>query len=531
MQAIEGAQVLRPEPGSSLRQSTRPRTLSLGALGVVCAALAACGGGAGGGGQPTGAAASGDASTLLAQPHFHLAPLVLAPPAATEAGVSSAAGEVAPRQVALTNDLAGLPTRGLVITRIPSTPYSGPQSGAQPSSAGATATVVIYSPAQIRAAYRLPALPDPDLPLGTQDAAALGAGQTIYVVGAHASPTLYADLTQFDRSFGLPGCALLPLPAATALPLAPATPSVGCTLSIAYVDGTGARTDAAPAYDEAWAIELTMDVEWAHATAPMARLVVLAAPSGDVGLLAAAVRLANAMGPGVVSMSFGAPEAAYARAFEDVFAGHAAMSYVASAGDSGGGVAWPSSAPEVLAVGGTTLQFAGGAARQESAWRHTGGGWSSYFEAPPWQAALQPAPPPPPKNARHHPDKRRVTRSVADVAFNADPYSGQFIAVTAPGATQSGWYGGGGTSIGAPQWAGLIAVANAQRALAGRAPLGTLQPVLYQRIAAVAGLYAGALYDVRSGSDTSFAAHVGYDLPTGLGTPNAANLLAQLNAP
>jgi subtilase family serine protease len=404
---------------------------------------------------------------------------------------------------------------------------AGGNAGTPQEPAGGGTPLVVYSPAQIRAAYRQPPVTQAGTPLAAADAAALGAGQTIYLIGAHAGPNLLADLGQFDAAFGLPACSELPLPAATALPLPAAAAGAGCTLSVAYIDGTGARTDAVPAYDEAWAFELDMDVQWAHATAPLARLIVIAAPSGDVGQLAAAVQLANAMGPGVVSMSFGAIEGEYVRALEGAFEGHAAMSYVASAGDAGRGVAWPASSPTVLAVGGTTLHFTGDAPREESAWGDTGGGWSAYFDAPDWQAS--PAPPPP-RNARHHTAKRHVMRSVADVAFNADPWSGQFILVSAPGAASPNWYSGGGTSIGAPQWAGLIAVSNAQRALAGKPPLGTVQARLYQGIAAVAGLYAGAFDDVQSGGDAQFAAHIGYDQPTGLGTPNTADLLAQLAA-
>ena len=90
-------------------------------------------------------------------------------------------------------------------------------------------------------------------------------------------------------------------------------------------------------------------------------------------------------------------------------------------------------------------------------------------------------------------------RTVADVAFNADPSTGQYLAVMAQGATSVSWLSAGGTSLATPQWAGLLAVANAQRALAGKAALGQPHPVLYGQVAAVPGSYASAFADIGSG--------------------------------
>jgi hypothetical protein len=127
----------------------------------------------------------------------------------------------------------------------------------------------------------------------------------------------------------------------------------------------------------------------------------------------------------------------------------------------------------------------------------------------------------------------RPMRGVADVSFNADPGSGQYTVVTPEGAAAPNWYSGGGTSIGAPQWAGLLAIANAQRALAAKAPLGQPQSLLYGQVGAVPGRYAAAFNDVATGRNGTClvctAAH-GYDLPTGLGTPNADDLLVQFAA-
>jgi subtilase family serine protease len=156
----------------------------------------------------------------------------------------------------------------------------------------------------VRAAYGLPALPAAGSVLNAAQAAQLGAGQTIYVVGARHNPNVAAELAAFNQKFGLPGCTTKAIAVTAALPLAAASASA-CELSVVYTTTTGSRTATAPAYESGWATELALDVQWAHATAPLARIVLIEAPDPSVNSLLGAIRLANAMGPGVVSMSFG----------------------------------------------------------------------------------------------------------------------------------------------------------------------------------------------------------------------------------
>jgi subtilase family serine protease len=411
-------------------------------------------------------------------------------------------------------------------------------------------TITVYTPAQIRAAYRLPALPAgvPLQALSAAEAAALGAGQTIYIIDAYSSPNVARDLAQFDASFDLPGCTSVGLPFDMPLPLAPAGRT--CSLAIAHVGADGGLSDAAPAYDPSWATEISLDVEWAHATAPLARVVLVEAQSSLLTDLAAAVRLANAMGPGVVTMSFGAPEGDFVIALAGSFQG-ASMSYVASTGDAGAGVNWPAVQPNVLAVGGTSLRLGASGARIEDAWSGTGGGISRFIVEPLYQQTFaipgdttdmlvgRGGPMGAPLQAFSNVTDGGpfggvgLMRSVSDVAFNADPGSGQYMVVTAPNAVSPNWYSGGGTSMGAPQWAGLVAIANAQRALEGRAPLGVVADALYRQVGAVPGLYAAAFLDITRGRDGDCSictAAPGYDGPTGLGTPNADRLLPLLVA-
>jgi hypothetical protein len=193
---------------------------------------------------------------------------------------------------------------------------------------------------------------------------------------------------------------------------------------------------------------------------------------------------------------------------------------VAAAGDGGAQALWPAVSPSVLAVGGTSLQWSGGGTRYEAAWSGSGGGASAYEPLPTWQSGTV------------VPGAGAATmRTVSDVAFNANPNTGQYVAITAKGSATTSWNAYGGTSIGAPQWAGLVAVANARRAAASLALLGDFHATLYKTIAASSATYAADFADVVDGSDGSCASCVaatGYDTVTGWGTPNASALLATL---
>lgn len=464
------------------------------------------------------------AANAVVQPQFHMAPIVLDAPDSSDSIKSIASARSEPDKQRVPAGLAGVSTRHL-------TPWSLRERMAKVSAASAEngmstalaadSFVKTYTPAQIREAYGLPALPAPGTRLSAGQAAKFGAGQTIYIVSAMHNPNVAAELAAFNNTFGLPGCTSQQISAGTRLPLA-AAPIDGCVLSIAYTTMAGGLSNAAPAYNAVWATETALDVQWAHAIAPLARIVLIEVPQINVLALAMAVNLANSMGPGVVSMSFGYPETSWTSAFDYVFKG-GGMTYVAATGDWGEQVNWPAVNPNVLAIGGTTLSgfWSDIGLRSEVAWGVTGGGISAYVAAPSYQAS----------DLVGVGGGRLVRRGVADVAFNADPSTGQYVAVMAPGASSPSWGGFGGTSISTPQWAGLIAVANALRVLAGKSLLGAPHDMLYRQIAAVPRSYATALADIQSGrnGDCSLcSAQLGYDVPTGLGTPNAGALLGEL---
>jgi hypothetical protein len=458
----------------------------------------------------------------IVQPAFHLAPALPEPPSDVDAIAADASADRAPATTTVPAGLEDLPTGRLTaaaikdaIAALPSAPI-----GKDLSSVLRPKTVSTYTPAQIRAAYGLPALPASPAAyatLGAAQAAQYGAGQTIYVVNAHHNPNVVTELAAFNAKFGLPPCTARVLPTTQSRPLPAPTPRA-CELAVVHATVDGAIAATPPSYDAGWATETALDVQWAHAIAPLARIVLVQAVDARVGSLVAAIRLANAFGPGVVSMSFGGAEGPWTASVESTFTAPG-MTYLAATGDSGVQVNWPSVSPNVLAVGGTSLTYSGSGPRAETGWSLSGGGVSAYVPAPAYQAPTVPG------------LGSLARRSVADVAFNADPSTGQFVVTIAPGSTTQNWISAGGTSLSTPQWAGLVAIANATRALSARAPLGVPHAMLYGPIASVPGTYASVFADVVRGAHgpcASCAARIGYDSLGGLGTPNASALVQAL---
>lgn len=512
-------------------------TLKVQSLLVACAAvLAGCGGNQSSGtsaalgtaAETTSAALelnvpATETANLGAEPTFHVAPVILDEPDDMDAAVSNTSASFGPHVTQVPAALTSLSTRRLTRDDIEAAAQGTPTLKSQIESEDRDATplasgtaIATYTPAQIRAAYALPALPVTGTTLTSAQAAQLGAGQTIYLVDAMNNPNVAAELAAFDSKFGLPACTVTTIATNATLPLATA-PSNGCVLSVVYSTTSGAMTASAPSYDSGWSTEISLDVQWAHATAPLARIILIEAPDSSVNSLQAAVNLANSMGHGVVSMSFGAGEGSWTASVDSSFTA-ANMSYVASAGDNGAAVNWPAVSSHVLAIGGTTLTYTSGA-RSEVVWASTGGGVSSYTARPSYQASTVPGMGTP------------TGRSVSDVSFNADPTTGQYIAVISQGSSTVGWLSAGGTSLSAPQWAGVLTIANAQRALASRSAIGAPHTMLYGTVASTVGDYAAAFLDVTKGSDGTCAtcgAKTGYDNPTGLGTPNVSSLLSYL---
>ena len=203
-----------------------------------------------------------------------------------------------------------------------------------------------------------------------------GTGQTIAIVDAFDDPNIALDLKAFDQQFNLP-----------------APPS------FTKVDQDGG-TDYPPEND-GWAGEISLDVEWVHAMAPGANIVLVEAKSDDtIGDLLPAIDYARSL-PGVVaiSMSFGYPELKGDLQDDSHFttpAGHVGggklpggITFVAASGDSGAPPSYPATSPNVLSVGGTTLSLdAFGNILAETGWSGSGGGISTVEPLPTYQQGV-----------------------------------------------------------------------------------------------------------------------------------------------
>jgi subtilase family serine protease len=334
-----------------------------------------------------------------------------------------------------------------------------------------------FTPAQIRHAYGFDQIDFPFSPrLGLSPIPGDGRGQTIAIVDAFNDPSVAADLTTFDQQYGLPAAQF--------------------TVVKQTVNGQ------APGYNANWSLEVSLDVEWAHAIAPGAKIVLFEAHDNSTDNLFAMVdRARSYAGVSVVSMSWGGSESAQEFDYDihlTTPSGHVPVTFVASTGDSPSAIEYPAVSPSVLAVGGTSLAITLGPGNYagEVAWAKGGGGVSALEPMPAYQGTVE--------NILH--------RSVPDVAYDADPSTGLFFYNSGLG----GWGVVGGTSAGAPQWAALIAIANQGRALQGNQALATAIQDLYY-------LNPADFHDITAGSN-GHAATKGYDLATGLGSP-IANLL------
>ncbi len=404
-------------------------------------------------------------------------------------------------------------------------PYKpGPQASRAIDECSASAAVGgCFSPQQVQTFYNL----NPLYAKGFT-----GKGQTIIIIDSFGSPTIKQDLHTFDQTFGLPD-----------------PPKFDILYPLGQVN-----FDATNGDEVGWAGETTLDVEWAHAIAPDANLVLLVSPVSETeGVQGfpefeklSTYAMDHHLGQ-IVTQSFGASEPTLAgdackeglgtgenllkdydqKVFQRGVTEH--ITFLASSGDDGStnvncpndgmtpyhfrNVGWPASDPLVTAIGGTKLSLKDGAGHygSEKVWNEdsgaSGGGTSQFYAEPDWQ--------------KHLPNQAALNgkRAIPDVSWGA---AVNFAFYHSYPGDISGWSAIGGTSASSPQWAGLIAVANQ---MAGK-PLGFLNPALYQ-------LAGKGFHDITSGNNSldgveGFQASPGWDMATGWGTPDAATLLPLL---
>jgi subtilase family serine protease len=332
-----------------------------------------------------------------------------------------------------------------------------------------------YTPSQIRRAY------------GFTHIQGKGEGQTIAIIDAYGSPTVQEDLDVFSKTFHLPKT----------------------KIEIVYPLGV-------PKWkSDSWALETALDVEWAHAIAPKAKILLVVTPVSLIGPLLSAVSYASNSGAKQISMSWGAREFSTEAKYDSYFKKD--ISYFASSGDYGFGVLWPAISPNVIAVGGTTLNLdEKGNVLSEIGWAGSGGGASVIFPAPAYQAKWS----------------RSKTRTIPDISYVADPYTGVAVYTSTPVWGMSGWIRVGGTSAGAPQMAAAAALINEE--------LGTKHNNLSMinkiyRLAGDAPSINSSFYtDITSGCNinTSYKVNCaanGYDTVTGLGTPAMQSFIPMIS--
>jgi subtilase family serine protease len=378
--------------------------------------------------------------------------------------------------------------------------------------------VACYSPQEMREAYGLTDLLEDGY---------TGAGQTIVIIDSFGSPTIASDLHTFDAAYGLPD---------------PPSFQVITPLGTVPFDPTN-QTQLG------WAGETTLDVEWSHAIAPGANIVLLTSPVAETQgvpgmpefLELEKYALDHNLGK-IISQSWATTENDLFSStdgiqvltnFENFYARAAKenVTVLASAGDTYSTgyeldgvtlfpmpvVNFPASSPLVTAVGGTSLYATTeGKYQTETVWNNLfgggGGGISQYFPEPSYQGSSLPQ------------DKQALLngfRGIPDISYNADCNTG--ILVYASYAPPSGFYITCGTSEGSPQWAGIIADANQ---FAGK-PLGFLNQKLYEL--GGSGQLSDSTHDVRLSDNTAgLFVTPGWDLATGWGTPHAGKLVRLL---
>jgi len=324
-----------------------------------------------------------------------------------------------------------------------------------------SATPTGLSPATIRSVYHLPST---------------GGTGTIAIIDAYDDPTVLNDANVFSTYYGLPNLT--------------STNFEKHVMGAVSVNGN-------------WSEEISLDVQWAHALAPNAKILLVKATGANASLFDAIDYARSRTDVIAISMSWGTSiefpeETSYDSHLQPL--GNASCCFFAAAGDHCENVSYPACSPNVVGVGGTTLNFVGGSLASETVWydgvvngapQGTGGGVSRYETEPAYQASYGLP------GANGH-------RCVPDVSFDAG--SGVSVYDSTPGSAGRYWLDLGGTSLGAPAWAAIYSDG-----------LTASNNILYARAKSTA--YNSDFRDITSGSNGLYSATSGYDDVTGLGSP------------
>lgn len=313
-----------------------------------------------------------------------------------------------------------------------------------------------YSPIQIKTAYNLPS--------------SGGAGTTIAIIDAYDTPNILDYYNTFSSQYNLPDN------------------STGNFIVHPMAQNIQP--------DSSWTTETCLDVEWAHAIAPNAKILLVEATGADNNALFSAIDYATSQ-PGVVavSMSWGGDE--FPQETTSYFESHfnkPGITFFASSGDDGTSPKWPAVSAKVVSVGGTSLNLnPDGTIISETAWRNSSGGLSIYVPKPSYQTNY---------------GLSYTKRAVPDVSYNGNPLTGVSV-------YNGAWIKVGGTSAGAPQWAAIHAIG-----------LSATNNNLYARAKTA---YSSYFRDITFGSNYVNQTETNYDLVTGLGSPLTTNFGTQVS--
>ncbi len=322
-----------------------------------------------------------------------------------------------------------------------------------------TATPNGYGPADIQSAYGLAGLSS--------------GGRTVAIVDAYDDPTAEADLATYRSQYNLPAC----------------TTANGCFRKVNQTGGT-----SLPRTDAGWATEISLDLDMVSASCPDCKILLVEASSTSFANLGAAVNYAATQGVAAISNSYGGSDSAQTSAYN-----HPGIAITASTGDNGYGIESPASFGSVVAVGGTSLTRASGTTRgwTEKAWSGAGSGCSTLNAKPSWQTSAT----------------QCSGKANADVSAVADPNTGVAVYDSTSYQGRKGWQVYGGTSASSP-------IIGSVYALSGNT---AGYPASYTWV------HSSGLNDVTSGTNGTCTpavwctSGVGWDGPTGLGTPNGTS--------
>lgn len=326
------------------------------------------------------------------------------------------------------------------------------------------------TPGSMACVYAIP--PNPTginpCPISTSTTITSGGSGAIALVDAYDNPDAATDLSTFSSYWGLPAA----------------------TFTKVYAQGKKPANNPG-----GWSIEEALDIEWAHAMAPNAQIILVEALQPSNADLYSAENTAASMvasdGGGEVSNSWSGSETS-SETKDDKYFTTAGVVYFASAGDSGG-VGYPSTSPNVVSAGGTKVNRTSGNFTSEVVWNdssgETGGGPSKYEAQPSYQMGIVSG----------------TKRGTPDYSFNASPYSGVAM-YDADGGYD--WIQVGGTSVSSPSLAGIVNAAGHHYT-----STATEQGVLYSNLG-----NTGVFRDITSGSCKGYSAGPGWDFCTGLGS-------------